>query len=128
MNIKSFFVSGIVAFIINFLLGWVFYGMLFTDLYPNQGNENMVFIAIGCLFSGFVIAYILTCVTSVKSIGEGFKIGAIFSLLNGLAMNFFMYANLDPNYQNIAIDVIIGIVMFGIIGAVIGIINSKLSS
>ena len=41
-------------------------------------------------------------------------------------MNFFMYATLEPNYQNIAIDVAISIVMVGIMGALVGVINGKM--
>lgn len=128
MNTKSFFTSGVVAFILQFLLGWVFYGMLFPDIMPNQGGEeSMTFIALGCLFSGFVIAYVFTVVGSVKGAGDGFKVGAIYGLLSGLSMNFFMYSTLEPNYQNMGIDVAISIVMMGIVGAIIGVINGKMS-
>ena len=82
MNTKNFLISGLAAFVVNFLLGWLFYGILFQDLYPNQGEENMIFIALGCLFFGFVIAYVFTVVASIKSASEGFKVGAIFGLLN----------------------------------------------
>jgi len=126
MNTKNFLISGFAAFVVNFLLGWLFYGILFQDLYPNQGEENMIFIALGCLFFGFVIAYVFTVVASIKSASEGFKVGSIFGLLNSLAMNFFMYATLEPNYQNIAIDVAISIVMVGIMGALVGVINGKM--
>ncbi|MEN8856722.1 MAG: hypothetical protein ABF260_01470 [Flavobacteriaceae bacterium] len=126
MNTKNFLISGLAAFVVNFLLGWLFYGILFQDLYPNQGEENMIFIALGCLFFGFVIAYVFTVVASIKSASEGFKVGAIFGLLNSLVMNFFMYATLEPNYQNIAIDVAISIVMVGIMGALVGVINGKM--
>ena len=126
MNTKNFLISGLTAFVVNFLLGWLFYGILFQDLYPNQGEENMIFIALGCLFFGFVIAYVFTVVASIKTAREGFKVGAIFGLLNSLAMNFFMYATLEPNYQNMAIDVAISIVMVGIMGALVGVINGKM--
>ena len=127
MNTKSFITSGIVAFVLNFLLGWLFYGILFTDLYPSQGEENMLFIALGCLFNGLLIAYVFTVVTSIKTAGKGFSVGAFFGLLNALSMNFFMYASMEPNYQNMAIDTVLSLVMVGIVGAVVGMINGKMS-
>jgi len=126
MNTKSFFASGLAAFVISFLLGWLFYGILFPDLYPKEGEDNMLFIALGCLFFGLLIAYLFTSVASIKNAGEGFKVGAIFGLLNGLSMNFFMYASMEPNYKNIAIDVVLSIVMVGIMGAVVALINGKM--
>ena len=128
MNAKSFLASGIVAFIVNFLLGWVFYGMLFPDIMPKQGEDDIVFIALGCLFSGFLISYIFTVVASIKSAGDGFKVGAIYGLLSGLSMNFFMYSSMEPNFQNMGTDVVISIVMMGIVGAIVGVINGKMSS
>lgn len=128
MNTKSFVASGLVAFILNFLLGWLFYGIIFPDLMPSQGEENMLFVALGCLFSGLLMSYIFTCVTSITSFNDGFKIGAVFGLLNALSMNFFMYSSMEPNYQNIGIDVAITLIMGGIVGGVIGIINGKMTS
>ncbi len=101
--------------------------MLFPDLMPSQGEEDMLFIALGCLFNGLLIAYVFTIVASIKTAGKGFTIGAIFGLLNGLSMNFFMYSSMEPNCQNIAIDTIICMVTVGIVGAVVGMINGKMS-
>ena len=126
MNTKNFLITGVAAGVVDFLLGWVFYGMLFPDLYPEEGDDKMLFIALGCLFFGFLLAYVFTVVASIKSAKDGFKVGAIFGFLYGLSMNFFMNSTTEPNYQNIATDVVIGIVMTGIIGAVIGLINGKM--
>ena len=126
MNTKSFLLSGVVAFVLNFLLGWLFYGILFPDLMPKQGEDDIVFIALGCLFSGFLLAYIFTLVASIKGLTNGLKIGAIYGLLSGLSMNFFMYASMEPNYQNIATDVVLSIVMMAIVGAAVAMINDKM--
>lgn len=127
MNTKNFLISGLAAFVVNFLLGWLFYGILFPDLYPKEGEDNIVFIALGCLFFGFLIAYVFTAIASIKDAKEGFKAGAIFGLLNALSMNFFMNSSaVDPNYQNMGIDIAISIVMVGITGAVVGMINGKM--
>ena len=43
-------------------------------------------------------------------------------------MNFFMYASLEPNYQNIAIDSLLSLVMVGITGSVIALIHKKIDA
>ena len=127
MNTKNFLVSGLVAGIVDFLLGWLFYGMLFPDLYPKEGEDNILFIALGCLFFGFLLAYIYTVVASIVNAMEGLKVGAVFGLLYSVSMNLFMNSSvIDPNYQNMATDVVIGIVMTAIMGAAIGLINGKM--
>lgn len=128
MNTKSFLASSLVAFVIYYLLGALFYGFLFTDLYPTGGEENMIFIAVGCFFYAVLLTYVLTVVSSVKSATEGFKIGAIFGLLNAISMNFFMYASLEPNYENIAIDSLLSLVMVGITGSVVALVHKKIDS
>ena len=93
---------------------------------PKQGEYDILFIALGCLFSGFLLAYIFTVVASIKGLTNGLKIGAIYGLLSGLSMNFFMYASMEPNYQNIATDVVLSIVMMAIVGAAVAMINNKM--
>jgi hypothetical protein len=34
MNVKNFIIGGIVGGIVNFLLGWIIYGMLLKDFFP----------------------------------------------------------------------------------------------
>ena len=58
MNTKSFLLSGIAGTIVCFLLGWLFYGTLFTDVYPQNDEECMLFIFLGCLFYAFTFALV----------------------------------------------------------------------
>ncbi len=53
---KQLFLSGIAGFVVYFLLGWLAYGILFTE--ETTGEESMLFIALGCLFYAFVYATI----------------------------------------------------------------------
>ena len=126
MKTTNFLASGVVGGIVNFLLGWVFYGMLFPDLYPTEGEENMLFVALGCLSYGLFMAYIFTGVANITAAKEGFKVGAIFGFFYALTMNFFMYSGMEPNYQNMAIDTVITLVMGGITGLVIALVNGKM--
>ena len=126
MNVKNFLVSGIVAGIVNFLLGWVFYGILFKDIYPQNENMNMLFIFLGCMTSGLFIAYIFTKWAGITNPITGIKAGAVIGLFTSLSMNFFMYSSMTVNYQNLALDVIITIVISAFMGAAIAIVNGKM--
>lgn len=126
MNVKKILVSGIVAGIVNFLLGWVFYGILFKDIYPQNENMNMLFIFLGCMTSGMFIAYIFTKWAGITNPITGIKAGAVIGLFTSLSMNFFMYSSMAVNYQNMALDVIITIVINAFMGAVIAFVNGKM--
>ena len=126
MNTKNFITGGIIGGIVNFFLGWIFYGMLFKDLYPQTGNENLLFVFLGCLTFGFLVSQITINWAKAKDFSSGTKIGIIVGLFYGLSMNFFMYSSMKVNYENMAIDVIINIVSTGILGGIIASINGKL--
>lgn len=126
MKMKNFLVSGLVGGIINFLLGWVFYGILFKDIYPEGENMNMLFIFLGCLTYSLFIAYIFTKWAGITILSTGLKAGAIIGLFTSLSMNFFMYSNMAVNYQNMALDVIISIVIGAFVGATVAFVNGKM--
>jgi phosphate/sulfate permease len=126
MNVKNFLVSGVVGGIVNFLLGWVFYGMLFKDIYPEGENMNLLFTFLGCLTSGLFIAYIFTKWAGITNSVTGIKAGAVIGFFTSLSMNLFMYSNRTVNYQNMALDVIITIVISAFMGAAIAFVNGKM--
>lgn len=126
MKTKNFLASGILGGIVNFLLGWVFYGMLFPNIYPSEGDEGLVFIFLGCMAYGLFMAYVFTGIGRITQTKDGLKAGAIFGLFYGLSMNLFMYASQEPNYSNMGIDMLINIVMGSIIGLIIAVINGKM--
>jgi phosphate/sulfate permease len=126
MKTKNFLVSGVVAGIFNFLLGWLFYGILFKDIYPEGENMNLVFTFLGCLTYGLFIAYVFTKWAGITISLTGIKAGAIIGFFTSLSMNFFMYSNRTVNYQSMALDVIITIVISAIMGAAIALINGKM--
>ncbi len=120
MKLSNFIVGSIVGSIVYFLLGWLAYGMLFKDLYPQDGK--MVFIYLGCLFFAALLAYVFTKWANISTWMTGAKGGAVIGLFYALSMNFFMYSSQEPNYQNIATDVIITVIMSAITGAVIAMV------
>lgn len=85
---KQLFLSGIAGFVVYFLLGWLAYGILFTE--ETTGEESMLFIALGCLFYAFVYATIFTRWANISTFSTGLKAGAILGLLYELSWKFFM--------------------------------------
>jgi len=128
MKTKNFLIAGIVGGIVDFLLGWLFYGIIFKDSFPQpeENNLTMLMIFLGCITFGLFVAYIYTQWAQISTAATGAKAGAIIGLFVGLFLNFFnMAMNSEATFQMFALDVVIGVVMTTIIGAVIGMVNGK---
>ncbi|MBT5788098.1 MAG: hypothetical protein HOI14_03395 [Flavobacteriaceae bacterium] len=91
MNIKSILLSTITGTIVYFALGWLFYGILFTDLYPE--SNSMLFIVLGSLFYVFVFALIYGRWASISTFKSGAVAGLVIGLLYSLSMSFYMAAS-----------------------------------
>ena len=126
MNAKFFLVSGTVGGIINFLLGWVLYGIMFKDIYPEGENMNLIFTFLGCLTYGLFIAYIFIKWAGITNPFTGIKAGGLIGFFTSLSMNLYMYSNKPVNYQNMALDVIITILISAIMGAAIAVVIDKM--
>ena len=124
MNTKSFILSGIAGTVVSILLGFLFYGLLFTDLHPGDSEPYMVFIILGCLFYAFAFALIYNRLANISTFNLGAKAGFLIGLLWTLSMNFFMYSSdssLDSNFLLlVAIDAVSAAIMGGVIALVIG--------
>ena len=131
MNTKSFIVAGLVGGIVDWLLGWLFYGIIFADKFPQPDAESnaMIYITLGCLTYGFFISYIYNKWANISTFSTGLKAGAVIGLFMGLAANFFRMAEqASENFEMFGIDLAISIVMVAIVGGVVGFINGKLAS
>jgi ABC-type antimicrobial peptide transport system permease subunit len=131
MNAKNFLVSGIVGGIVNFLLGWLFYGILFESQFPVKEGEvmNLTMIALACLVGGLFIAYIFTKWAHISNWKTGLQAGAVIGLFLALYYDFYynaMKANADIDWQNMGLDIVLTIVMTALTGAVIAIIIDKM--
>ncbi|HMC00146.1 MAG TPA: hypothetical protein VKN14_03815 [Flavobacteriaceae bacterium] len=129
MKTKNFVVSGVVGGIVDFLLGWLFYGMIFKDTFPQpeEHSNTMIMIFLGCLTFGLFVAYIFTKWAQITTLATGAKAGAVIGLFIGLFYNFFnMAMDSSATFELMALDVVIGIVMSAIVGAAIGLVNGKL--
>lgn len=130
MNTKNLLLSGIVGAIVNFFLGWLFYGIIFKDAFPqpDPGAQAMLMIFLGCLTGSLFIAYIFTKWAQISTASTGFKAGAIIGLFMGLQFNFFNLMDASNSIQTAALDVVITIVLVAIVGGVIGATLGKLES
>lgn len=126
MNLKNFIIGGIVGGIVDFLLGWVFYGMLFKEIYPPSENQNLTFIFLGCLTFAFFVSYVFNKWAQITTFSTGAVAGAIIGFFYGLSMNLFMYSNMPFNPTNMALDLAINIAMSTFVGGAIGFVSGKL--
>lgn len=131
MNAKKFLVSGIVGGIVNFLLGWVFYGIIFENQFPAKEGEvmNMPMIALGSLVGGLFVAYIYTKWAHISNWKTGLQAGAVIGLFLALYYDIYnnaMKANADIDWQNMGLDIVITIVYNALSGAVIAITINKM--
>lgn len=129
MKTKNFLVSGIVGGIVYYLLGWLFYGILLKDFFPQpeMTSNTMIFILLGCLTYGLFIAYLFTKWAQISTAASGASAGAVIGLFIGLFFNFFNIAMMpEATYEMAALDLLVTIVSTAIIGAIIGSINGKL--
>lgn len=113
-------ISTIVAGIVLFLLGWLFYGLLFMNylseyyahLQRGAGDMKMWAIAVSCLLQGFFLSYFYPKFQKGGSpFGEGFKFGFWFGLFVSLPYMFSVWANMTVSYKAVIVDAVIMFVM-----------------
>lgn len=126
MKLKNFLVTGIVGGVVDFLLGWLFYGILFKDIYPQNMNVNLCFIFLGCMTFGLFVAYIFTRWAQITNAITGLKAGAVIGFFTSLYMNFFMYSNMEINYRNMIIDILISTLIGAGVGYAVALVNGKI--
>lgn len=129
MNVKNFLLAGLAGGITDFLLGWLFYGILFHD-YFGGAEPNLTFIFAGCMTFGFLISYIYNKWANISTLITGAKGGAVLGLIIGLMENFFRTAMSGDSidYQMIVVDVVICLLIGAGVGAIVGIVNGALKT
>ena len=130
MNVKNFIIGGIVGGIVDFLFGWLLYGILLKDFFPKpegSGAENTTFIFLGCLFFGFMMSFIFNQGEGISKCVPGVKLAIGIGMFMSLSMNFFysMYSE-TINFQLVAVDVLVSMVIASIVGAAIAVVNGKM--
>ncbi|HJW29794.1 MAG TPA: hypothetical protein VJ508_11210, partial [Saprospiraceae bacterium] len=96
MNSKML-IGGVIGGVALFLLGWLIYGVIFADSMAGaqcmRAHDAVLlpWIAIGNLFSGWLIAFIFSKWTGVTTFGSGAVNGAILAVLMSLGFDCLMY-------------------------------------
>src|SRR5476651_1399940 len=128
MNMKKILVPGIAGGIAYFLLGYLFYGVLFKDVMVgpvagvNRIMDEFVWwsLILGNLSFGLLLAYIIAKPGSSSAM-SGAMTGGVVGLLMSLSYDMIMYATTHLLSQKMILqDVAISVVMSIITGAVIG--------
>ena len=130
MNTKSFLVAGVVGGIVYWLLGWLFYGILLVDFFPQpeESTNAMIYIFLGCIVYGLFLSYIYNRWAQISTAATGAKAGLILGIFMSLFWNFFNLAmTAEATYEMAVADVGISTLMTAITGAVIGVISGKVS-
>lgn len=125
MNVKNFIVLGIVAGIADFLLGWLFYGILFHDEMGGV-NPDMTYITVGCFAFGFLFSLLFTR-AGIASMASGVTSGALLGLFYSLASDSFMMAHEPYEMKMMLTDIAIMVVTGAIIGAILSAVHAKLN-
>lgn len=127
MNVKNFIVGGIIGGIVDYLLGWLFYGIVFNENFGGKQPENMMFIALGSLTFGMFVSYIFVRWAHISTLATGLQAGAVIALFSALLNIFFGNAmEVNPNYQLLSLDLGIMLVMGACVGAVVAMVNGKM--
>ena len=128
MNSQKFVVGGLVGGIVNFLLGWVFFGMLLKSFMTDNNvamrpDSEMIWWAliVGNLCVGFLLAYVIGKGGSASA-GRGAGTGFVVGLLVSLGTDLISYATspASNSLKVIAATVAAVTVMTTISGAVAG--------
>lgn len=127
MKTKNFIVATIAGTIVYFLLGFIFYGLLFKDIYPeHETSHGMLFVTIGSLLFTAFMTMIYMKWASISTAMTGLYAGAWIGFFYSASMNFFMYSGMEVDYRKMIIDIVGNIIITGLVGACIGFVLGKM--
>lgn len=143
MNTKKFIIGGLAGGIVYFLLGYLFYGNLFSDFFmKNAGSASGVSrpmdqfvwwaLALGNIFGGFLLSYVFIK-SKVSSPGSGLLTGAAIGLLMAASYDLISYgtSNLTTTtgvVGDIGIFALMSAITGAIVAWVIGLISNASSA
>ena len=131
MNVKNFIIGGIAGGIVDFLLGWVVYGMLLHDTFPKSPcdgpTENMLFIFLGCMSFGFLISWVFSQGEGISNVSSGIKMALGIAVFMALSSWFFQHMTQETmDIKLMLIDVIACMVLATGVGAAVALVNGKM--
>lgn len=138
MNIKKLLIGGIAAGIVYFLLGWLVYGIMLMDFFAanhalpephgvDRAAPILHFLFLGNVLLGVFLAFVFQK-ANVKGIAAGVTTGAAIGLLLTAGIDFTMYGLTTlANLKAVAADIAVAVVMYAIMGAVVGVVEEKMN-
>jgi len=133
MDIKKLFIGGIVGGILYFFLGWLVYGKLMAGFFTEhpgevamveraQNDMQFLYIALGSLFQGFLLAFIFVK-GNVGTVISGFITGGVVGGLSVAGMDCIMYGTTKMiSKMTMAGDIVADVVMSAVIGAIVALV------
>lgn len=127
MKTKNFIIAGLVGFIVDYILGAIFYGFLFPNLIKVSIDEkqHLTLVTLGCLCFGFFISFIWVKWAGFTDWLTGLKAGAIFGFFYSLTTNMFVGSATGLTLNYLYKDMFIGIIMGALVGAAVAFTNGK---
>ena len=135
MTTQKFAIATIAGGVTLFVLGGLLYGVVLIDFFMSnvgtaQGamkeTPDWLHLALGELAFAALLTQVIGNWAGVSGAGEGFKIGAIFGLMLGVAISLTFLATMNITTPLAAVvDTIVGTIRAGTAGAVIGIVLGR---
>ncbi|MGN6248463.1 MAG: DUF2177 family protein [Ginsengibacter sp.] len=137
MNTKNFFLGGIAGGAAFFLLGYLFYGTLFSDFFSkNAGSATGVArqmdqfvwwaLILGNLLFGFLLSYVENK-ANIRTLGAGLVAGAILGILFAASYDFTSYGTSNlMTMKSVLADIVILGIMAAISGAIVGLVRGMM--
>ena len=134
MDTKKFLIGTLVGGVVNFLLGFVFYVLLFGSYYESQAmagvmktdDMNWLFLGLGNLAIGALFTYIFTKCAGISTFAGGLKGGAIVGFLMAVSYNLIGAGTSNAmSTTGYLVDILVYTVMLAITGGIIGLVLGK---
>ena len=125
MTLRDCVVRSVAAGLALFVLGWIIYGFLIE---PSDMAEAPVMwaIVVGSLLSGGLLALVLDWKGALGA-AEGAKAGGVFGLVMAVAAGMMAHGTMmaGPALGDVIRDGIVALVMYGIAGAIVGVLSER---
>ena len=118
------------------LIGFLCYVVILDDVFVDMGvsadymkaEPDMIFIFLGNIAAGALIAYIYDRWAGISTFGTGASAGAIIGLLIALYAGLIQYATttLSPSVTPYLLDTVVSAIIWAIGGGVVGLVLGKL--
>lgn len=123
-------IAAILGGIIAFVGGFLIYGLALQNfmaantgtatgvMKTEMGASNMVYIFIGNLATGLLIAYIFDKWANIRTLSTGAQAGAWIGLLVSISLDFSMYGTSNiMNMKAVLVDIVAGSFLTALVGA-----------